>query len=90
MKIVKLLILFISVAIALSMVYGFYLKQSGNSITGDRIIGLCILAASFVLMPLFMYYRWKGKDLRRYMLTPENLERMNNPSIRDAKKSEKQ
>jgi len=29
-----------------------------------------------VVFPLFSYYRWKGKDVKDYMLTKENLDKM--------------
>ena len=30
----------------------------------------------FHCFPLFAYYRWKDKDIRDYMLTQENLDKM--------------
>lgn len=73
----KKIILILFIAILTAIVYGFYVKHTGATQQGDRIIGLGILATSFVLMPLFIYHRWKGKDIRNYMLTKENLDKMN-------------
>lgn len=56
--------------------FGYYLKNSGNHPAGDKWVGVGILAASFVLMPLFIYHRWKGKKVKDYMLTEENLKKM--------------
>jgi len=30
----------------------------------------------FVVFPLFSYYTWKDKDVKNYMLTKENLDKM--------------
>ena len=30
----------------------------------------------FIVFPLFSYYRWKGKNLKDYMITKENIEKM--------------
>jgi len=54
---------------------GFYIR-SENMVTGDFIIGLSIAITFFLLMPLFIYYRWKNKSVKDYMLTKENLDKM--------------
>lgn len=68
-----LTILFISVLIALGI--GFYIKP-GDEATGNLIIGLTLMAGFFVLMPLFIYHRWKNRSVKDYMLTKENIEKM--------------
>jgi uncharacterized protein YxeA len=72
----KKIILIIFIFIAISTCYGFYIKSTGNELQGDQIIGISVLAVSFILMPLFIYYRSKGKKFKDYMLTHENLEKM--------------
>ncbi len=67
-------ILFIVIIIALGA--GFYIKNSQEDTTGDIIIGISIIAITFILMPLFIYNQSKGKKLKDYMLTQENLEKM--------------
>ncbi|MBT0607811.1 hypothetical protein [Aequorivita echinoideorum] len=66
-------ILFIAVLIALAI--GFYI-QSENETTGNLIIGLSLMVGFFVVMPLFIYHRWRGKNVKDYMLTKENIEKM--------------
>ena len=56
--------------------FGYYLKNTGDHTSGDKWVGLGILGASFILMPLFIYHRWKGKKVKDYMLTEENLKKM--------------
>lgn len=54
---------------------GFYIK-SENEPNGHLIIGLSIVIGFFVLMPLFIYHRWKNRSVKDYMLTKENIEKM--------------
>lgn len=68
-----LTVLLISVLISLGI--GFYLKPEDEA-TGNLIIGLTLMAGFFVLMPLFIYHRWKDKNVKDYMLTKENIEKM--------------
>lgn len=41
-----------------------------------KLIGFGVLGLFLIVFPLFSYYRWKGKDLKDYMLTKENLDKM--------------
>lgn len=47
------------------LTYGFYIKSSGDA-NGEIIIGISVLVVAFVLMPLFIYHRYKGKDLSNF------------------------
>jgi len=47
--------------------YGFYIKSTGDA-NGEIIIGLGVLMIAFVLMPLFIYHRYKNKDLSSFEL----------------------
>ncbi len=67
-------ILFISIVILICI--GYYFKNSGDHSTGDKLVGIGILVASFILMPIFIYHRWKNKNVKDYMLTEENLRKM--------------
>ncbi len=58
----KFVLIFI-LAIALGMLgVGFYLKNAGDT-NGDIVIGLGVLMVAFILMPLFIYHRYKNKKL---------------------------
>ncbi|WP_378185792.1 hypothetical protein ACE939_11795 [Aquimarina sp. W85] len=70
--IIKLLFIIFAVLIAI----GYYFKNSGDHITGDKLIGIAILLGSFVLMPVFIYHRWKNKKVQDYMLTSDNIQKM--------------
>jgi hypothetical protein len=55
---------------------GFYYRINGDLILGDRIIGLSVLAFAFILMPIFLVVRWRGKKLEDYTLSEKNMKRM--------------
>ncbi|RZS98992.1 hypothetical protein [Aquimarina brevivitae] len=67
-------ILFIGILIMIAT--GYYYKNTNDHLTGDRWVGIGILVAAFVLMPLFIIHRWKGKRVEDYMLTKDNLKKM--------------
>jgi hypothetical protein len=67
-------ILFVSIFVALS--YGLYHKSQVDFTSGNRIIGFTVLVGAFVFLPLFLYHRWNGKQLKDYTLSNENLKKM--------------
>ena len=42
----------------------------------EKFIGAGVVVLFFLVFPLFSYYRWKDRDLKDYMLTKENLDKM--------------
>lgn len=42
----------------------------------EKLIGFGVVGLALVVFPLFSYYRWKDKDVKDYMLTKENLDKM--------------
>jgi hypothetical protein len=66
----------LGILILIAIGTGFYFRIQENYILGDRIIGIAVLASAFVLMPIFLYVRWKGKKLSDYTLTKENMDKM--------------
>ena len=42
----------------------------------QKLIGFGVVGLFLVVFPLFSYYRWKDKDIKDYMLTKENLDKM--------------
>ncbi|MHA7055849.1 hypothetical protein ACWGOQ_0001415 [Aquimarina sp. M1] len=72
----KYLIRILFLAVILLVAFGYYHKNSGDHAIGDKWVGIGILTASFVLMPLFIYHRWKNKKVKDYMLTEENIKKM--------------
>ena len=62
----KILILLLSMSITL-IGYGYF--QKSNELNGDMWIGMGVLLISFVLMPLFIYHRYKNKSVKDYLMT---------------------
>ena len=60
------------------LIIGFYIQTFENSNDGNKIIGFTVLTAAFIFMPIFLVHRWKGKKLKDYTLSKENLEKLRN------------
>jgi hypothetical protein len=45
--------------------YGYYINGE-NIGEGEKYIGVGVLILAFILLPLFVYHRYKNKDLRNY------------------------
>ena len=61
--------------IIISLGYGLYHKNYVEFAQGERIIGFSVLAGTFLYLPLFLYHRWKGKQLKDYTISEENLKK---------------
>ena len=55
----------------LAMIVGAYLKYQ-NPPKGEVLIGLSILFLSFILMPLFIFYRFRNGKYKKYVLDPNS------------------
>ena len=75
--IIKILAILILIAVGT----GFYFRMHEEMILGHRIIGIAVLAAAFILMPIFLYVRWNGKKLKDYTFTKENLDKMRDKGL---------
>ena len=56
----------------MSIILGFIL----NVTYAQKLIGFGVVGLFFITFPLFIYHRWKNKDLKDYMLTKENIDKM--------------
>lgn len=45
--------------------YGYYINGE-NLGEGEKFIGIGVLILAFILLPLFVFHRYKNKDLRDY------------------------
>ena len=61
----KFVLITILIIVAGALTYGFYIKNTGDS-TGEIIIGISVLAIAFVFMPLFIYHRYKNKNIKDF------------------------
>ncbi len=70
----KYLIALLFIASLSSILIGYFT----NSIYSQKFIGFGVVGLFVIVFPLFAYYRWKDKDLKDYMITKENLDKMRN------------
>lgn len=68
----KYLILILTLAAFTSIILGFT-WDVGYS---QKLIGFGVAGLFFIVFPLFSYHRWKDKDVKDYILTKENLDKM--------------
>ena len=64
MKIGLRLILFLVLGL---IGFGYYLNSSTTG-SGEKFIGIGVMLFAFILLPLFIYHRYRNKDLRNYSL----------------------
>jgi len=61
----KFLISAILILVICSLTYGFYIKSNGDT-SGEIIIGISVLIIAFILMPLFIWKRYKNKNIKDF------------------------
>ncbi len=81
-----IILLFFTLAILMGV--GFYLLTNGDAALGHKCIGLSVGGGFFILMPTFIYHRWKDRKVADYMLTDEAFKRMK--AYNESKPTEKQ
>ncbi|QCX40765.1 hypothetical protein FF125_20825 [Aureibaculum algae] len=67
----KLLLKILFVIFIIAIITGTYLLNQKHP-KGDVIIGLSILFLSFILMPLFIFYRFRNGKYKKYVLDPNS------------------
>ena len=68
----KYLILILALATITSIILGFTLEVPYS----QKLIGFGVAGLFLVVFPLFSYRHWKDKNVKDYMLTKENLDKM--------------
>ena len=68
----KYIIIFFTILSFSSILTGFLIESEFS----QKFIGFGVLGIFFIVIPLFSYHHWKGKDVKDYMLTKENLDKM--------------
>lgn len=61
----KYVLIFLLVLILGILTYGFYVKDTSTE-QGEIIIGICVLAIAFIFMPLFIFHRYKNKNIKDF------------------------
>ncbi len=47
--------------------FGYYMNSNNNG-EGEKYIGIGVVLFAFILIPLFIYHRYNGRDLSRYSI----------------------
>lgn len=68
MKLLFKLILVLEIS---AFAWGFYTKQTDIQ-KGDYIIGMAVLALAFIILPFFLYTRYKDKKLSQYLFPKDD------------------
>ena len=71
----KIILRILLIGVVVGVGTGFYIKQTDIA-QGDLIIGLSLLVGVFVLMPTFIYHRYKDRNVKDYMLDKDSIMRM--------------
>lgn len=72
MKALKIITFVFFIASLTSIIAGYIIDTPYS----EKLIGSGVVGLFFIVFPLFSYYRWKGKDIKDYMLTKENMDKM--------------
>ena len=68
----KYIIIILAIAAFISIILGFTLDVNYS----EKLIGFGVSGLFLVIFPLYTYYSWKDKNMKDYMLTKENLDKM--------------
>ncbi|MBR9915224.1 MAG: hypothetical protein GYB32_10440 [Algicola sp.] len=66
-------IILICLLLSLGSILGGFLLEVSYS---EKLIGFGVMGLFVVVFPLFGYHRWKDKNIKDYMLSQENLDKM--------------
>jgi hypothetical protein len=72
---IRYLILLIVLASLGSIVYGFY-NMDTSEVAANKYIGFGVVGLFLLAMPLFLITESRGKKMKDYMLTDENIRKM--------------
>jgi len=70
----KYIIAFLFLVSIGSIIAGYFIDVDYS----QKLIGYGVVGLFVIVFPLFSYYRWKDKNVKDYMITKENLDKMRN------------
>lgn len=53
------------ILVVVGMTYGYFLKEAGD-FDGEILMGIGVLVIAFIIMPLFIFHRYKNKDMSSF------------------------
>ncbi|RIV46261.1 MULTISPECIES: hypothetical protein [Flagellimonas] len=78
MKIIfRYIVLLLVIAALTSIIYGLNIEEK-DPVTAQKFIGGGTAGLFLVAMPLFLFTESRGKNMKDYMLTNENIKKMQN------------
>ena len=66
----KYIVRILVVAVIIGLSVGFYYKNIGNEVLGNKYVGFSVLGLAFVVMPIFIIYRFSKSDRSKYIFSP--------------------
>lgn len=81
----KYIIVLIVLASISSIIFGFSIEEEQSS-SAHRYIGLGTIGLFLVAMPLFLFKESKGKNMKDYMLTKDNIKKMQDQERKNTEK----
>lgn len=60
------------ILLGINFIVGFYLQSKGIAIA-PKIIGLGVLVFALVLLPSFLYHRYRNKNIKDYTLDKDKI-----------------
>ena len=66
----KYIVRILVVAVIIGLSVGFYYKNIGNEVLGNKYVGFSVLGLTFVVMPIFIIYRFSKSDRSKYIFSP--------------------
>lgn len=72
----KTIVYIVFFVVLATIIGGYYVKETSPA-EGEKIIGIGVLLFAFLLMPLFIYLRYKDKDLSKFRLNQNQKEEDN-------------
>ena len=76
----KYLISILFLADVAFFIYGYSLKAQ-EPILAEKYIGFSVVALFLLIMPLFIFWRSKGKSLKDYVITKERIDKMRDKNL---------
>lgn len=71
----KYIVTFIVLSSLVAIIYGFIVIEEDPAL-GNKCIGFGTVGLFLIAMPLFLYKESKGKKVKDYMLSEENIKKM--------------
>lgn len=85
-SLMKYIITLIVIASFTAIGYGYSLNETEEKLA-DKYIGCGTLSLFLIAMPLFLYKESKGKNMKDYMLSEENVRKMQGESPQNKEES---